>query len=84
MTMDMTVKEYAYFILVREGKIKESTLKRMLQEVYRESCVDCILREIREDPRVTCIHEYSTEEEEEDCMFILQPKGMSDDNYLLP
>ena len=82
--MDMTVKEYAYFILVREGKIRESTLKRMLQEVYKESCVNCILREIREDPRVTCIQEYSTEEEEEeDCMFILQPRN-EDDNYLLP
>lgn len=75
---DMTVKEYAYFILVREGKIRETTLKRMLQEVYKESCVDCILREIREDPRVTCIQEYSTEEEEEDCMFILQPRNVAD------
>ena len=83
MTMDMTVKEYAYFILVREEKIRESTLRRRLLEVYREACVDCILREIREDPRVTCIQEYSTEEEE-DCMFILQPSEIPDDKYLLP
>ena len=82
MTMDMTVKEYAYFILVREDKIRESTLRRRLLEVYREACVDCILREIREDPRVTCIQEYSTEEEE-DCMFILQPRNV-DDKYLCP
>lgn len=78
MTGDMTVKEYAYFILVREGKIRETTLKRILQEAYKESCVDCILREIREDPCVTCIQEYSTEEEEEDCMFILQPRKVVD------
>jgi hypothetical protein len=52
MTGDMTVKEYAYFILVREGKIRESTLKRMLQEVYQESCVDCILRELHEDKHI--------------------------------
>ena len=77
MTMDMTVKEYAYFILVREEKIRESTLRQILREVYREACVDCILREIREDPRVTCIQEYSTEEEE-DCMFILQPRNVDD------
>lgn len=84
MTSDMTVKEFAYYILINRGCIRESTLRRRLTEVYKESCVDCILREIREDPRVTCIQEYSTEEEEEDCMFILQPKGMSDDQYLLP
>lgn len=81
---DMTVKEFAYYILINRGCIRESTLRRRLLEVYREACVDCILREIREDPRVTCIQEYSTEEKEEDCMFILRPSEIPDDKYLCP
>ena len=56
MTHDMTVKEYAYLQLTQHECIPESILRRKLLEVYRESCVDCILREIREDEEhVLCI-----------------------------
>ena len=51
MTMDMTVKEYAYLLLTQYEIIGESVLKTKLLEVYKESCVDCILKEIREDKK---------------------------------
>ena len=56
MKEDMTVKEYAYHLLRQLGSIPESTLRKKLLEKYPEACVDCILREIRdEDPWVLCI-----------------------------
>lgn len=56
MTDDMTVKEYAYLLLFRKLRIRESELRGKLHELYQDSCVDCILREIREeDPRVRCL-----------------------------
>lgn len=51
MTNDMTVKEYAYLILTQYEIIGESVLKTKLLEVYKQSCVDCILKEIREDQK---------------------------------
>lgn len=48
---DMTVKEYAYLLLTQYEIIGESVLKNKLLEVYREACVDCILKEIREDQK---------------------------------
>lgn len=53
---NMTVKEYAYHLLRQLGSIPESTLRNTLLEKYPEACVDCILREIKdEDPWVICI-----------------------------
>lgn len=54
--LDMTVKEYAYYLLRQRGDIPESTLRNTLLEKYPEECVDCILREIKdEDPWIICI-----------------------------
>ena len=49
MTSDMTCKEYAYMLLMQNGVMLQSNLEKRLREVYRDQCVDCILREIRED-----------------------------------
>ena len=49
---DMTVKEFAYYILMNRRCIRESTLRRRLLEVYPEACVDCLLRELHEDKHI--------------------------------
>lgn len=71
---DMTVKEYAYLQLTQYKCIPESLLRRKLLEVYRESCVDCILREIREDEEhILCRPVKSIDDEIHDRLLILIP-----------
>ena len=74
MTMDMTVKEYAYLQLTQHECIPESILRRKLLEVYREACVDCIIREIREDDKnILCIPVDDEEHNLHDRLLILRP-----------
>jgi hypothetical protein len=53
MTGDMTCKEYAYMLLMQNGVMLQSELEYKLREVYKEQCVDCLLRELHEDKHIT-------------------------------
>ena len=75
---DMTCKEYAYLLLAQHDTMLQSNLEKRLREVYREACVDCLLRELHEDKHITVQPVYYPDRT--DYLLYLQvPEGLDDD-----